>query len=229
VSVVSLGSTFSRPISVVVRGSNRPLLNWVALALATEANPQFIWNDVRLRGEKLSDLDPLARDLIPTDRLNIAVPTAFVPDHAAASTPTSGVIRDDEPSDNIRLLKEFLRLPQGAQRLLSMPPAGDRPTVLVLSNAHRLVAVYPSETLAPVLTTLTGAGVTLIMTFADAGPESHRAFDVALEVEGNDPKEWRGAVIRVEQGPLEGPLRPGSRYPLGDFQPAAGLLARELG
>ena len=223
-----LESGLHRPTSVVIYGSSRPLLNWVAYALAAEADPEFIWNDVRLRGEVLSEFDPLSRNLIPPERLNVAFPNEFAPEDRAANIVRSGVVRDDESHEHIRRLTDFLRLPLGAQRVLARRSAGNRPMVLVLSNGHRLVALYPSGTLAPSLRIMNEVGATLIMTFADASPASHRAFGTILVVEGNDVREWKRATLRVLKGPADGPLRTGVEYRLGEYAPLADILTRQL-
>jgi hypothetical protein len=220
--------TFDRPTSVVVYGSSRPLLNWVAYALASAADSGFVWTDVRLQGEVLADADPLARNLVPPDRLYVVHPYELMPNDAAANMAVGGIVRGGEPPDTLGRLVEFLRLPLGAQRLLARGSSGNRPVVLVLSNAQRLVAVYPSERLAPVLGAIVGAGGSLLMTFADAPPASHRAFETRLYLEGDDPKLWKGAVLRVEKGPATGPLRAGSEYRLGDLDLVAAVLTRDF-
>jgi hypothetical protein len=223
-----LGGIFSRPTSVILFGSNRPLLNWVAYALASETDPGFIWTDVRLWGEVLADVDPLARNLVPPNRLAVVYPNALVPNDAAANMAIGGVVRGDEPSDTVRQLVDFLRLPLPTQRLLSGATSGGQPIVLVLSNAHRIVAFYPVETVASVIQAIVGAGVTLFETFADAPLEGREAFETILHVEGNDPKEWRQATLRVEKGTSAGPLRTGSKYRLGELDPVAAVLTRDL-
>jgi len=219
---------FSRPTSVILCGSNRPLLNWVVYALASATDPKFIWTDVRLGDEVLADVDPLARNLVPPDRLAVVYPSVLVPNDAAANMAIAGVVRDNQPSDGIRRLLDFIRLPLPTQRLLSGVLSRDRPIVLVLSDAHHLVTFYPTEVVAPVIQAVVEAGAILFVTFAGAPPESRQAFETILHVEGNDPKAWRRTTLRVEKGPLAGPLRTGSDHLLGELDPVAAVLARDL-
>jgi hypothetical protein len=114
------------------------------------------------------------------------------------------------------------------QRLLSAGPSGGPPMVLVLSNAHRLVALYPTDSVAPVVRAIVETGAILFMTFADSPPEGRLAFDTVMHVEGNDPMSWNEATLRVEKGPASGPLRAGSEHRLGQLPPIASVLANRL-
>ncbi len=223
-----LEGLLSRPTSAVVYGSNRPLLNWVAYALASAADPGFHWTDVRLQGEVLAETDPLSLGLIPPDRLNIRYPHELLPNDADANMAIAGVVPDDDSSDAMKRLMDFIRLPLDAQRLLARGPSGEQTRVFVLSNGHRLVSSYPPNTLTSVLGAIVGAGAAMQMTFADSPPASHRAFESALHLEGNDPKAWKQATLRVERGPSTGPLRAGSEYRLSELDPVAALLTHHL-
>ncbi|MGD1099597.1 MAG: hypothetical protein ABR888_04555 [Thermoplasmata archaeon] len=63
---------------------------------------------------------------------------------------------------------------------------------------------------------------------ADSPPASHRAFENAFHVDGNDPKAGTQATFRVERGPSNGPFRTGSEYRLSELDPVTTLLAREF-
>ncbi len=225
---MSLEGLLNRPTSAVVYGSNRPLLNWVAYALASAADPAFHWTDVRLQGEVLAETDPLSLGLIPPDRLNIRYPHELLPNDADANMAIAGVVRDDDSSEVMKRLMDFIRLPLDAQRLLARGSSGEQTRVFVLSNGHRLVSSYPPNTLTSVLGAIVGAGAAMFMTFADSPPASHRAFESALHLEGNDPRAWKQATLRVERGPSKGPLRAGSEYRLSELDPVAAVLARHL-
>jgi hypothetical protein len=220
---------FNRPTSVIVCGSNRPLLNWVAYALASITDPGFIWTDVRLQGEVLADADPLSRNLIPPDRMNVVHPKELALHRGGAKAVAESVIRADEPTDTVRRLADFLRLPLHTQRLLSAGPSQGQPMVLVLSNGHRLVAFYPTDAVGPTVRAIVESGATLIMTFADAPPEGRLVFETVLHLEGNDTRGWRQASLTAEKGPADGPLRSGSAYRLGEFDPVTDILASGLG
>ena len=220
---------FPQPTSVFICGTSRPLLNWVAYALATEADPQFVWTDVRLEGEVAAPDDLLSRGLIPPDRLRLVSPPELKPDDATANVAVSAVIRDDDVPEEVQRAVEFLRLPTKTQELLADVKGRGSPPVVVLSNAHRLVAIYHDlAVVQPTVRAIVRSGVVLVMTFADAPPGGRLAFDVIVHVEGSDPTAWRLAKLRVEKGPPEGVLAAGTEVLLADIDPIASVLRHEF-
>jgi hypothetical protein len=216
---------FGRPTSVILCGQNRPLLNWLVYALASKTDPGFIWTDVRLEGEVLAEVDPLGRGLVSPDRLNVVYPRELAPnDPASRSVPEVGIDRPTPPP-TVRRIGDFLRLPLHTQRLLAGAPKGGQPIVLALSNAQRMVALYPAETVAPVIRTIVEAGAILFVTFADAPPEGRFAFETVIHVEGESPRRWKEAMLWVEKAPPDGPLPRDARCPLPEFEPVAATLA----
>jgi len=220
--------TFNRPTSVLVWGTSRPLLNWVVYALASEADPKFIWTDVRRGDEVMTDADPLVHNMVPPDRLAVVYPGQLAPNDAAANMAIAGVIRDDRPTDAVRRLVDFVRLPLSTQRLLTGVPSRSRPMVLVLSDAQHMVVFYPTATVASLVRAVVEAGAILFVTFVNTPPQSRQEFETVLHVEGNDPRAWREATLRVEKGPSAGPLRGGSTHRLSEFNPIATVLAHNL-
>ena len=220
---------FVRPTSVFVSGNSRPLLNWVAFALASSSDPTFVWTDVRLRGETVDPKDPLASNVIPEDRLSLVNADQLTRNDAVANMAFAGVIRSDEPPENVRRLTDFLRLPSHTQELLAATRRRGRPPVLVLSNAHRMVALYPTDTVAPVVHAIVDSGAILLVTWADAPPEGRLAFTHILHVDGGAPSSWRQATLKVEKGGARGLPGEGSASPLGQVGPVAEILTRHLG
>lgn len=225
---MTLDKAFSRPTSVVVYGTSRPLLNWVAYAWACAADREVIWVDVRLRGEVRDNSDPVSRQLVPPDRLHVVYPDELVPDDAAARTAIGGVIRDKESSGAVRRLMDFLGLPSLTQQVLSREPSGGLPRILVFSNAHRVVSTYPPESVTQVVRAVVDCGTTLLSSFADAPSDARHAFETVLHLEGSDLREWKHAILRVERGPPDAPFRSGSEYRLSEIGPVAAVLGREL-
>ena len=220
---------FEGPTSVIICGSDRPLLNWVAYALALASDPEFHWTDVRLEGEVPAPDDLLSRNVIPPDRLSTVRPPELTPDDTTANVAVSAVIRDDETPDEVRRLVEFLRLPPQTQSVISRSAPGGPPRVVVLSNGHRLVAIYPTiEAVRPTVRAIVAAGVVLIMTFADAAPQGRFAFDVVLHIDAPVRQDWRRATMRVEKGPPTGVLRAGAEYRLGDMSLLRNILGQHL-
>lgn len=222
-------SLFDRPASVILIGEDRPLLNWVALALASSADPGFLWLDVRALGGLVADTDPLSGHVIPPERLAVLRPSALTPDDTKANIGVSAVVRADEPPENLQILLDFLRLPERTQARLSEMVASGQPRVAVLSNAHRLGGYYPVESIGPMLRAIQATGVISLFTFADAPNDGRFAFDIVLRLEGRDPKAWRQATLRVEKGLESGPFRTDTTYRLAELDPVAKVLAGHLG
>lgn len=229
-NLVTTGRIFEGPTSVIICGSDRPLLNWVAYALAVASDAEFHWTDVRLEGEVLAPEDLLSRNVIPTEQLSTVRPPDLAPDDTTANVAVSAVIRSDEPPDEVRRLVEFLRLPAQTQSVLSRVAGGESPRVVVLSNGHRLVAIYPNiEVVRPTLRAIVASGVVLIMTFADAAPQGRFAFDTVIHVDSSARQDWRRATARVEKGASTGFLRAGAEYRLGEASPWREVLSKHLG
>ncbi|MCI4353795.1 MAG: hypothetical protein L3K06_00325 [Thermoplasmata archaeon] len=228
---MATGRIFSHPGTLFLCGNSRPLLNWTAYALAASTDPSFFWTDIRLRGEVLDATDPLARSLVPSDRLSILHPFVLTRNVAGAdiaNAASGAVIRSDEPPDAVRRLVEFLRLPSHTQEVLSSRDPEDPPMVIVLSNAHRVVALYPTATVAPILRPIVEAGALLVATWADAPPEGRLSFDTILHLRGDEHGQWRRASLTVEKSAVPGILRLGENYPLESLAPIAAILESKL-
>jgi hypothetical protein len=211
-------------------GDDRPLLNWVAYALASKADPEFIWTDVRTPGQLLRTSDVLSRQLVPPDRLRVVGATELAPNDREANVAVSTLIRSDEPPSNVQRLLDFLRLPLPTQRLLETVGPPDRVRVCVLSNGQRILALYPSsEAVRPTIRAIVDGGVALVMTFADEAPKGRLEFDNVLAVDGSVSGGWKGAVLTVEKWTDGGDLRVGSTHRLGEVPAIASVLSRELG
>jgi hypothetical protein len=214
---------------VIILGSDRRLLNWVAYAFASATDRHFLWVDVRSMGEVRADPDPLSRNLVPEHQFAAVRAVDLAPSDARANVAISGVVRDDETPENLQRLMDFLRLPERTQAALSTVVVGGGPSVVVLSNAHRLGAFYPVEIVPPLLRAIKESGATVIMTFADAPNEGRFAFDMVLHLEGSDPAAWRQAVLRVEKGSASGPFPTGSTCRLADVEVVRAALSSQLG
>jgi hypothetical protein len=212
-----------RPTSVVLHSADRPLVNWVMYAMLVRANPNFIWTDVRLPGEVLDPLDPLARHVIPDRQLSVVRPEVLRRNPEATDI-VSTMIHPEEAGDQKQQLVNFLRLPEHTQDLISRVPKTGLIPALGLSNGQRIAALFPPETIRPTLQGIKAAGSSLILTWADALPGSAKEFDFVLGVEGLGPRSWRSALLRCDQGDSSGPIRAGKRFRLGDLAPIAEVL-----
>jgi hypothetical protein len=219
---------FRHRTSVLLFGENRSLLDWVAYALASQETPEFLWTDVRLRRQPQTAEGPLALNLVPEERRHILETHELLRTNAVSKMAIAGVIRGDEPPDDLQLLVDFLRLPPRLKAMLSTARSVDRPTTIVLANGHRMAAHYPAETVGPVIRAIVATNTILLMTFGDVPGEGQKAFETTLRVEGNDPMQWRQATIRVERGAEDGPFRTGSTHRLGELERIAAVLSRDL-
>ena len=212
-----------RPITVLLHGSSRPLLNWVMFTLLDRSHPNFWWTDLRVHGETLDPLDPLARHVVPEDHLSIVEPHVLQrsPDPTRAF---STMIQAGEPTESVQRALDFLRLPSHTQDLISRGQPTSRPAQFGLSNGHRLVGLFPTGTIQPTLQAILDSKVSLVMTWADALPASARLYDFVLGVEGAGPAVWKDAVLHCEIGNSAGPVRAGQRLRLGELRPVAEIL-----
>jgi hypothetical protein len=221
---------FERPTSVYLGGTNRALLNWVAFAAAQESPRGYVWTDVRLRDQLLDEESPIGRRVIPPERLRVVSPAELAPLESPKSRQTSRLQHADESPETIARLVQFLGLAPRPSEGHAHPSANDGPPMLlILSNAHRIAALYPTAKVGAVLQAIVASGGTLLLTFADAPPAGRMSFQYALQLEGGDLRDWRRAVLHVEKGSPSGPLRSGSRFPLFDLPPVLRTLSQHLG
>jgi len=227
---VTQDGLFRGPTSVIIFGDDRALLDWVAYALAVPCDPNFIWTDVRLKDQEPSPDDPIATQRVPADQLRVRPPWELQLDHSTANIALSAVVRSDEPPENVRRLIDYLRLPAPTQRVLSEPHGTSRLPVVVLSNSHRMAPFYRTlEDVSSTAQTIKASGVVMIMTFADAPPGGRVAFEAIVHVDGSMRAGWKQATLRVEKASPAADLPAGPVVRLGEFEPIASVLRRELG
>jgi hypothetical protein len=217
---------FDPRTSVILCGSGRALLNWVAYGLVAEHPGGFIWGHVRLDGEVLEDSDLLKTQLIPPDRLITVSPRDLVRDERAGNVAMNGLLRSEKDDDLVRGFADFLRLPRQTQELISrLPRDGPRP-VLVLSGAQRLGPLYASEAVGPTLDAIVRSGGSVLMIWAEAPVSGRLHFDHILHLKGEEPSRWKEGSLTVERGWPSGPLRTGATVGLQDLAPVAGVLGK---
>ena len=225
-----LPGDFAKPSSVFVFGTNRPLLKWVTLALLAPYAARAYWTDVRLDGEALDPLDPLALHAVPDDHVHVVHPREMERNEqearnvdAAAAT----MLRSTEVPESLRQISEFLGLPaQSRARIASVAVEG-QPAIMIVSNAHHFVGIYPRESVGPIIHAIVDSGVCLFVLWTGTPPPLRSVFDVVLHVEG-DAVHWREATLQCEQGISTGPLGPGKACPLAELPPIVRVLERAL-
>ena len=220
---------FRHPTSAVVCGPSRPFLNWIAYALVSETPSWFFWTDVRSPGQGPDETGPLAKGMIPAERLHVLLPSELARSELPPDLNIRSVLKPDGARISTQDLTTFLRLPQHTQKIVSLIPADAERVVIVLTNAQRMVALYPTETVGGFVRAIVKAGASFLVTFSDAPGEKRLAFDYIFHLKGEDPRKWEQATLFVERGKASGVFHTGSELHLSDIPAVSSVLRRELG
>ncbi len=220
---------FHHPTSAVLCGSSRAFLNWIAYALVSEPSSWFFWTDVRSPGQVPDETGPLAKGRIPAERLDVLLPSELARSELPPDLNVGSVLKPDGTRISTQDLTTFLRLPQHTQKIVSLIPADAERVVIVLSNAQRMVALYPTETVGGFVRAIVHAGASFLVTFSDTPGEKRLAFDYIFHLKGEDPRMWEQATLFVERGKASGVFRTGSELNLSAIRGVSSVLRRELG
>jgi hypothetical protein len=220
---------FSKPSSVFISGSSRTLLKWFAFAWLSPYGSRVHWTDVRLRGEIIDPLDPMAMHAVPEDSVYVLEPPELFPDERGASQAEAAaatMLESEETPGSLRGLLEFLRMPSHAQELISATGRPESPSILVTTNSQRIAIAYPQDRLEPLMRAMLEAGTCQVALWAEAPTTLTSIFDAILALEGNDPTEWRKATIRCVKGISTGLLSTGKAIRLVEIESIATVLER---
>lgn len=220
---------FDPRTSVLLCGSGRSLLRWVAYAFVAERPGGFFWGHVRMEGEVFEDTDLLKTQRLPRDRFISVLPTELMRDELAGNVALGGLMRSEEEDAQVRRFADFLRLPKQTQDLFSRLPREGPSPVLVLSGGQRLAALYSLESVGPTVRSIVHFGGSMLMTWAEAPPAGRFEFERVLHLDGYETSKWRDAVLTVEIGWPTGPLQTGAKLRLRDVAPVASVLRTTLG
>ncbi|HEY1199243.1 MAG TPA: hypothetical protein VGG32_11070 [Thermoplasmata archaeon] len=218
---------FRNPSSVLISGSSGSLLKWVAFASLARYSSRVYWTDLRLPGEVLEPLDPMALHVIPEEVVHVLRPRDLQPEEREArlaEAASTTMFPSDEAPESVRRIIESLRMPSHTQERISATFRSGEPAILVCANAHRLVGVFPEEGAAPLIRSIVDAGACIVGLWADAVCSFESVFDVVVHVEGGGPTAWRDATIQCEKGISTGPLTSGRAHRLADVRPIATIL-----
>lgn len=211
-----------QPTAALLHGDDRPLLNWVLYAILVRATSDYAWTDVRMEGEALDPLDPLARGMIPPKQLNSVGPHELGP-VVGAFPNLADMPWEVSPTETEKAV-ESLQFPAPTQQAIKRSILFGRVNVFGLSNAHRLSALFSPRTIRTTLDAIKGADVSLVITWADALPEPSGAIDFLLRIEGAGAAEWRDARLEWVRGESKGPTKVGETRALGDIPEVADVL-----
>ena len=220
---------FRKPSAFFVSGSNRTLLKWFAFAWLSPYGSRVFWTDVRLPGEILDPLDPMAMHAVPEASVFVLEPRDLFPDEqgaARAEAAAATMLQSDEAPESIRGLVEFLRMPSHGQRLISATGRSESPSILVTTNSQRIAIAYAQDRLEPLMRAMLASGTCQVALWAEAPTTLTSIFDVTLVLEGVSPADWRNATIRCERGISTGVLAGGRAVRLADIEPIATVLEK---
>ncbi len=220
---------FNKPSSVFISGSSRTLLKWFACAWLSPYGSRVYWTDVRLRGEIIDPLDPMAMHAVPEESVYVLEPPELFPDERGASQAEAAaatMLESEEAPGSLRGLLEFLRMPSHAQELISATGRPESPSILVTTNSQRIAIAYPQERLEPLMRAMLEAGTCQVALWAEAPTTLTSIFDAILVLEGNDPTEWRNATIRCVKGISTGLLSTGKAVRLVEIESIARMLEK---
>jgi hypothetical protein len=222
---------FGRPSSVFISGASRSLLKWFAFSSLAPYASRVYWTDVRLPGEILDPLDPMALHAIPDESVYVLQPRDLQPDDVGArqaEAAAATMLKSDESTSSIEGLVEFLRMPVHAQKLISSTGRVDAPSILVTANAQRLATVFPQDRIAPLMRAMLESGTCQVALWAEAPTTLTSVFDIVLHLEGHGPADWRNATIRCEKGISSGPLAAPKPLRLSEIVSIASILEKSI-
>jgi hypothetical protein len=220
---------FDRPSSVFVYGPSRPLVNLTLFAFAEATTPLFQWVDIGVPGEDRTVFDPVRLGWIPEDRLwPVDRPDGLRPDDLSANVALFSLIRSDEPPANLVRLTEFLRLPETSQRILATRPLDGRPGALAVTNAHRVMAIFPANRIPPILSVHRDAGFSVLVGYAETPGPGRNLFDFVFRLDCEHIGDWKKGHLVCEKGITSGPLRDARPVLLEAIPMIADVLSRAM-
>jgi len=220
---------FARPNSVFIYGPSRPLVSLALFAFAEATTPDFQWLDIGVPGEERTAFDPVRLGWIPGKRLwKVDRPDALRPDHPSANLALFTLIRSDESPSALQHLSEFLRLPDTSQKILATRRNDGRPGAIAVTNAHRVMATFPSERIPPILAVHRDAGFSVFVGYSEVAGAGRSFFDFVFRLDCELIAEWRKGHLVCEKGIESGPLRDSRPVPLGEIPMLVEVLSRAM-
>lgn len=200
-------------------------MNLTLFGMAEAVNPGFLWLKARGADAPLDGSDPALLGWLPEDRLMaLAPPRPGEPSSGITSSTTSRLIAEDEPPRNVNRLLAFLRLPDGAQRVLSAQPTAERPGVLAVPDPRALTHDFSPPEVEAIIDAHGHAGYSLFVGFSEQYEERPRtpgpgrnAFDFVFRIDEGPAPNWERNRLLCEKAPAEGPYHTGSGYGLIDL------------
>jgi len=155
-------------------------------------------------------------------------PDALRPDDLTGNLALFSLIRSDEAPSTLQHVSDFLRLPETSQKILATRPHDGHPGALAVTNAHRVMASFPSERVPPILAVHRDAGFSVFVGYSEAAGAGRSFFDFVFRLDCELIAEWKRGHLVCEKGIDSGPLRDSRPVPLGEIPMLVEVLSRAM-
>ena len=216
-----------RPASFYLHGISRTEVNLVAYYLARSLDPRFHWIEVtratRSPTPRYAEWPDAGR------RHFVFRAQEFTPERPVSDGKLEDVIGPRESADTVAHLRDFVRLPDVIQDILSRPAPAAASRVVLLSNTDLTEHDYPPEPGAflPFLQAMGAEGVTIICSRTGIDRPNRFDFDFVIRIDIEMGSEMATAHLLVEKGRPGTPFETGTHRTLRD-DPAFSRMARAL-
>lgn len=213
------------PASLLIRSARPEHGNVVAFVVAYALNRQFVVLEVRRADARTTGPAIDWSRMLDEDRYFVTtMPTDLVPKPDSESGRLWQVIQANQPGESLSSLREFMGVPEIAQRVIGrfLPQTGVLP--LVLMNGDLISAVYPPDPSVRErqLRLFKHLGYTIITTGGETPQPGHDAFDWIFDVD-SFPEKWGETRVRCAKAAAQVVWEPGDRFALEsveEFQPS---------
>lgn len=227
VSFLDLAAVLTqKPVTVLLHGTSRELVNLVTYGLVAWTGSEYTWIDVRLETAVLPREDPVHLGVIAPERLVVVHRLEEMAPNEVGQNIVGSMLRSDEPRDAMAQISEFVRLPRPVQLAIARTLPGPTPGILVVSNAHRLMALYDASVVPEMLREVVVLGASIFVSFGDEPPARRTAFDFVLRVIGGSAAHWPDATLEFERTPSL--ALQGRKVKLNEIGPIAHWLSAAL-
>ncbi len=227
-SEVALAALTEGPWGTLVWGGCRPVVNRVLFALAEANDPSPYWLDIQDPSEGAEDGGPVRLGWIRPDHLYLTAGLDEArPQESLGNLAIGNLVRSDEPGRTILKLAEFVRLPEVAQKVISLLGTDGAPHVISIANSDRIRDSFPLDPaeVRHVFDAFLDAHLHPFFSVTGPGTERRWASDFVFEVTATGLDRWKDGALVCEKAPGGSPFRPGGAYPLH----AVPAIARALG
>ncbi len=215
------------PASFYLHGISRTEVNLVAYYLARSLDPRFHWIEVTRANRSPT---PRYGEWPDAGRRHFVFrATEFTPEQPVSDRKLEDVVGPAESADTVAHIRDFVRLPDVVQDVLTRPSPADAPRVVLLSNTDLTESSYGPEPGAfrPFLRAVGAEGATIICSRTGIDRPNRFDFDFVIRIDIESGSEIATANLLVEKGRPGTPFETGRQRTLRD-DPAFGQLARAL-